>query len=399
MLFSFGSNQNGQLGNGNLEDSSLPQRVFFKEKVKSISLGSNHTILLSSTGSVWSCGLNDFGQIGFNEDVSQSLVLKEAELVKGHSFLKASCGWNHTLLMDSEGSLFSLGNNEFGQLGINKSELKNFSYGAFKLFRVDITKKVTFISSGYRSNVALTEDGEVFVWGQNKHGELGKLIDNELEGIKDVNKKLWPGKKGMKNTASVIYKPKIIAFPEPIIQVEIGQYHTLALSQSGRVYMQGKNNKGQLSINPLEVKSCELPFELKLKGISVSSITAGWSTSGALSTEGKVYFWGRNDLGQLGTIRNTVDCWQPHEIPFKNNIIMVSTCSEYSLALDNKLNIFAWGWNEHGNLGTGNLNNALQPVRICLNSSEENSKKVIDRVVLCSGYGHTFLSVDYINSE
>ena len=120
-MYSWGGASNGELGVGGLEDAyvSSPTSTVWPagSKVTDIAPGGRHTLVLAGGGELYSCGSNDFGQLG--REGSQTRL----ELVSGlgqYKVVSATCGANHSLAVDQWGSLFSWGSDESGQLGHNQ---------------------------------------------------------------------------------------------------------------------------------------------------------------------------------------------------------------------------------------------------------------------------------------
>lgn len=115
-IYVMGKNENGQLGVGDRESRELPVKVILPGiKVKKISTGRFHSLMLSESGDVYVCGANNCGQCGMGENVKDILLpilLDIKEIV-----VDIACGWNHSLVCTSSGALYAFGHPEYGQLG------------------------------------------------------------------------------------------------------------------------------------------------------------------------------------------------------------------------------------------------------------------------------------------
>lgn len=198
------------------------------------------------------------------------------------SFLTHSLTLSLTIpspLLDSRPSfssfvILSFGNNDHGQLGHTKRRLRPEAIDALDIYRV---KQV---ACGSVHSLALTEDGQVLAWGLNDRGQLGIGLD----------------------AVGQVFRPKFIkAFAnERIVQVACGTKHCLALGEDGKVWAWGENSVGQLG-NGTFVFS-HTPFAISaLNGRPIRKIACGANYSMVLSVSGRVYSWGDNSFGQLGT--------------------------------------------------------------------------------------------------
>ena len=117
-LLSFGRNQNGQLGNGKIDDCHDPQAVdaLKDEFVVQVACGAEHSACCTRDGKVFAWGWGRYGNIGDGCTVDRHTPV----LVKGLENIRIShiaCGWRHTLAIDESGSLYSWGWSKYGQLG------------------------------------------------------------------------------------------------------------------------------------------------------------------------------------------------------------------------------------------------------------------------------------------
>jgi hypothetical protein len=155
-VYAWGSNQFGQIGNGNNENQLIPIKVkgFNNEKVIQISCGYCHSMALTESGRVFSWGYCKWGQLGHNNTDNEnkpSTVLLSNEI----SIQKISCGFNHSLLLSRDRDIYWFGFN-----GCEK--------------RI-IPKKLTTIENKYIDiashselyiSIAITVENVYYVWGK-----------------------------------------------------------------------------------------------------------------------------------------------------------------------------------------------------------------------------------------
>jgi alpha-tubulin suppressor-like RCC1 family protein len=140
VLYAWGDNSNGQLGNGGTTDNSTPRRM--------------------------SMGQYD-GTIYFGD-------------VPTNPIMQAAAGGDHVLAVDIFGTMYSVGDNQVGQLGIastsDQSTIRKVLKGAYPgttYMGDDTNNKVVSISGGQQSSYAVTSDGQVYAWGTNVDNQIG----------------------------------------------------------------------------------------------------------------------------------------------------------------------------------------------------------------------------------
>ena len=227
-MLSWGGASNGELGLGGLEDAhvSVPASVVWPpgQQVGGLAPGGRHSLVLASTGELYSCGSNDFGQLG--REGSQTRL----ELVAGlaqYRVVAAACGANHSLAVDQWGSLFSWGSDESGQLGHNQGST---TLRLPRLVKSLGTAKVAAVSAGLYHSAALTAGGQLYTWGANSKGQLG-----------------------LGSTSDMVFSPTLVhsLAGVPLAGVACGGNHTLVVTVSGAVFAFGSNNHGQLGLRDL----------------------------------------------------------------------------------------------------------------------------------------------------
>ena len=338
-LYAFGKNSNGQLGVGNKNETINPSRVDMSNmpgnaKVAQVSTSAEHTLILTTDGKVYACGLNDTGAFGFR---SQGLVTittpYEIRIPNNDEVVQVSAGDNYSLILTINGEVYATGWNQEGQLGIGSFS----SQPTFALTKTGIDNVVQ-ISAGAHHSLFLKINGEVYACGSNSEGQLGIQYRS--------GNQVSPGKITIPGNAQVV-------------QISAGHKHSLFLTIDGDVYATGYNNYGQLGINN-NTSSITDPTKTVID--NVSQISAGGNHSLFLKTDGSVYATGYNNEGQLGDGNNT-DRNAPHKI-LESKVVQVSAGSNHSLILKNDGSVHTFGHNEWGQLGDGNKTDRNTPYNI-----------------------------------
>ena len=165
-LWVFGSNSQGQLGVGHTQAVLQPTLVDFDERVerplRCLTAYSNGIVFLDSAGTVWTAGNNYFGQLGRPESVSVFLPIPDAPPMRS-----ASCGYNHVLSLDETGGVWVWGRGDLGQLG--REDTSNLS----KPTLLHLEGGCSAIQAGSHHSMLFLHDGSFLVFGWNNFGQLG----------------------------------------------------------------------------------------------------------------------------------------------------------------------------------------------------------------------------------
>lgn len=172
--------------------------------------------------------------------------------------------------------------------------------------------------------IVLLSDGTVWSWGYNRHGQLGTGDRNDRNYFAPVVKKPEEGTH---------------TYDEPlanIVDIAVGGYSVLALSQNNELYGWGKDHSTMADL-------------LFVPKVNITSIARGNGFSLLLSEEGKVYAWGKNSSGQLGA-GDYIERELPYEITGlrSETIVSIHAGSSFALARTEDGRLYAWGYNGRG---------------------------------------------------
>ncbi|MDR0695951.1 MAG: hypothetical protein LBF68_00190 [Christensenellaceae bacterium] len=179
-LWAFGNNSDGQLGSfdGSAKDDfSTPVQIAILDgmnaivKFTSVSAGTNHSLIIDSNNSLWACGNNSNGQIG-NGGTATLFNPYKVTVSDGtiSSFRDASAGSNFSYVIDNQGTVWSFGLNSYGQLGLGVNNLSQKTTPE-TIFRSDI--KFAAVAAGFNFGLAVDSEGDIWSWGDNGNGQLG----------------------------------------------------------------------------------------------------------------------------------------------------------------------------------------------------------------------------------
>lgn len=164
-VWTFGRNDNGQLGDGTIRDKLTPVQVLGLSDVIAISAGGLHTIALKDDGTVWTWGSNIYGQLGDGSAANRRTTA--VQVISLRDVIAIAGGGYHSLVLKSDGTVWTWGNNVYGQLGDRTRTSRNTPV------QVRFLGGVTAIAGGGYHSMALESNGTVWTWGYNKYGQLG----------------------------------------------------------------------------------------------------------------------------------------------------------------------------------------------------------------------------------
>ncbi|KAL8272955.1 hypothetical protein Esti_003123 [Eimeria stiedai] len=393
-VYVWGSNLDGQLGIDSGLSVSLPAVLTAlplrpKETVSAISGGSRHSACITSEGRVfvWGRGGAAGGSSGGSSAAEgpREVVLP---LQDGDTPVAVSCGSNHSLVVTKLGRLYSWGSNSHGQCGrpcfeasqpANEAEasrpspVEGLGYSDVFGGRLGASSslppgqvggplagcKVMGASCGDRVSAAVTADGEIFVWGEARSGGSLGGVSGEGPSNHEPRRVTLPsrGHAGGPSAADQEEDSKAVA-------VACGEGHCLALTSDGRVYAWGSNSYGQLGVggSPRVVQAPELVTALKEH--RVTAISCGALHSLCLTEKGTVFVWGYGKDGQCAQ-PSRLDVPLPLQVeaagegplggPQMGPCTHVSGGEGHSLAVCGKGRLFMWGRGREGQLGRGAL--------------------------------------------
>lgn len=320
---SWGSNQIGQLGNGNTTDSNTPVTVAgLGGTATAIAAGDFHSLALMADGTVKAWGYNRFGQLGDGTYVSSSTPTTITALI-GKKVIAIAAGGLHSMALLADGTVM--------EWGLSVPPFNNVPVAVS-----GINGRVIAIAAGFIHSVALLEDGTVKTWGSNYAGQLGNG-----------------------STADSAAPITVSGLGAQCTAIAAGYCHTVALLGNGTLKVWGNNTFGQLGDGTTDDSS--VPISVTGLAGTVDSITAGDFHTMVLMQDATVRAWGNNASGQLGN-GTTTNSSVPITVTGLNGIASTLFAGySHSIVLMADGLLKAWGDNTYGQLGDGTFISRLSP--------------------------------------
>ena len=309
---------------------------------------------------VWTWGSDVYGRLGQGtEDVHRGRPSK-VKAVDRVQLCAATCGSAHNIVVDAAGQCYTWGKCHYGQLGhgeMDRNELLPKIVDA--LLGVDIKA----VGAGDSHVLTATVSGELYTWGVGFYGCLGHGDESSSAAPKLVEKLRG----------------------ERIAAASGGAFHSTAVTEDGRLFVWGKNHRGQLGLRPVEIPNYsaggkgaklvrlnqKVPVELKLPS-PCKMVSACNDHSLALLENGTVLSFGANDHGELGRTEtgNEVEDFLIDPSRFKNSkdeiesVEWIAAGWNHCAAVTSSGLLYTWGKGNLGQLGLGHTRGSPTPSRV-----------------------------------
>ena len=316
-------------------------------------IGSDHTICVAENGTLYSIGGNTFGQLGLGQN---NYTLLPCSIPNFPQVKHVSCGRGFTFCVDFDGGIWSFGHNGHGELGIGSNQHCNTPQ------KIQDIPLVSFVSCGGNHALIVTNDDNLWSVGKNSHGQL--FLGNQNNQT----------------------KPQQTSFSN-ILDIAAGDNHSICLNRNGEIYGCGFNSYGQLGFKKKRLHCIEPSRITRNVPSNIIKICCGFNHSLLLDIEGNVYSVGYNYEGSLGlgNYLPAINCFNRiKNIPPIHKMI----CSIFSsFLLDFDGNVWVFGSNSYGELGLGDGKKYNVPIKNShLKGIKQISSGPIARCILAKDY-------------
>ena len=334
LIFTWGRNNTGQLGDGTTTDRSSPVQIGGAVWSLLPNQTYQHTAAITGGGDLWFWGQNDRGQLGDGTTTNRSSPVQIGGSA-GWASISGGVSAESSAAIKTDGTLWVWGTDGSGQLGLGSTSFANSS----PIVRDAGWSMLTF---GSGMSIGIKTNGTMWVSGTGVNGRLG-----------------------LGNTTSYT-SPKQVGGLATWATARASGPLSFAIKTDGTMWAWGRNNYGQLGLGYTTGGTGYISSPVQVLGGSSWSKVAVLNSGGvlALKTNGTLWAWGYNSgyrAGQLG-LDNTTSYSSPVQIPGS----WAKLASHYSggIAIKTSGGLFAWGKNNFGQLGDGTTTNRSSPVQI-----------------------------------
>jgi alpha-tubulin suppressor-like RCC1 family protein len=286
------------------------------------------SFVISANGILNAWGDNTWGELGYGWPSGASYTPLRVPLPVGVAGWKVVASSGHTLAITTDDQLYAWGANSQGQLGVgHTNQLPNPTLVSLP----DGVSGWIATAAGGSHSVAISKEGQLYVWGGGK----------------------FP----------LRLQPTLVPPPDGVtrwVAVTAGQNHSLALTDTGEIYGWGDNELGQLGNGQTGISfSPLLTLTIRPAGVARwKQVVAGAAHTLVLADNNQLYACGGNFTGQLGTgVAGNASNLVPVSVPAGvTGWSAIAAGQAHSLGIANDGRLFAWGANDHTQLGTGNTN-------------------------------------------
>ena len=380
--YAWGSNMYSQLGNGTTTDQAMPVQVKKPAGAPAnftyvqISAGASHSLAIGSDGYVYAWGNNNHGQLGNNTKSNSSIPVRvygASNSGEGLKAIQVCAGMWNSMALGIDGTVFTWGSQARGYDTTSGTTPQTIPTTVKDSSDPSGVFHAVQISTSWSFNLAIGQDGYVYVWGYNTNGQFG---NNTSDGIHTTT---------VHSTPSRIPNP---AYPQDTsrgwkaLQVSAGGWHALVIDEENKIWAWGFNRNGQIGNgSSSDYNANPLPKQVRINPndsstvLKATQVSAGIYHSMAIDTNGSVWAWGQNDNGQVGD-GTTNDRLSPVKVfdsaqstssagPWLK-AVQLNAGYKHSLAIDPRGDARAWGNNFSGQLGNGisNNNDSANPIPV-----------------------------------
>jgi len=336
-LFSWGSNSSGRLGLGDTSAKSSPNQVGALTDwgfgLPAQGGGTNEFgVVVKSNGSLWSWGNNNNGQLGLGNTTSYSSPKQIGNLT---DWLQSTSGYASGAVK-TNGTLWMWGNGDTGQLGFGNTT----NYSSPK--QLGALTNWAYVANNFRFTMAIKTDGTLWGWGRNNDGQLG-----------------------LGNTTDYSSPKQIGALTNWLLVVLSGNYSSnrsgcRAIKTDGTLWAWGGNENGRLGLGDTTGRLSPVQVGALTNWLRIS---AGEGTNIAVKTDGTLWVWGNGNSGALG-LNSTTSYSSPVQLGALTDWTRCSSNGTNQLAIRTTGQLYSWGANDTGQLGLGNVTYYSSPKQI-----------------------------------
>ena len=340
-FWSWGDNQNGALG----QNQSAPVLVSSPTQIPGTTwskiaqgTGYNWHMAIKTDGTLWSWGYNGYGGLGQNAGPGGGILQYSSPVqIPGTTWNKVAISQRHFLAIKTDGTLWTAGSNQMGELGQNKADVSggdttDNSYSS----PIQIPGTWTDVGTGTNRSHGIKTDGTLWSWGRNANG----------------------GPLGLNNNTQYSSPTQIHGGGTNWVRFATSHDNAMAaIKTDGTLWTWGRSNHYNLPSNSDRSSPIQVP------GTTWSQVSGSYSSWWATKTDGTLWSWGNNPDGQLGQ-NNRTQYSSPVQIGTNTNWSKVRSGMNMCFFRTTGNALFAVGNGGNGRLGNKGTANVSSPVII-----------------------------------
>jgi len=373
-LWSWGYNNNGQLGQGDTINRSSPVQIGSLTTWKKPSASSAGYVVLCTreNGTLWAWGRNNNGQLGLGDTVNRSSPTQIGALT---NWLNPIAAKDFSLCVKTDGTLWSWGRGNYGALGVGDT------YSRSSPVQIgNLTNWVSPANFGSVSAGCVKNDRTLWTWGYNGGGQLG--LGNTASRSSPVQVGAltnwgYPGATGRGSSFCTQPTPTLaptnLVIPTVTGTAQEGQTLTSTTGMWENLptsfayqWQRGTSNISGATSSTYEVVAADVGSTLRCVVTAINGIGStpanSANTATVIAYVGKLFSWGRNNYGNLAQ-NNTTDLSSPVQVGSETQWAKKSI-SRHALAVKTNGQLWSWGYGASGQLGHNNTTYYSSPKQV-----------------------------------
>jgi alpha-tubulin suppressor-like RCC1 family protein len=320
-LYCWGQNGFGQLGLGDTDDRSTPQRVGTQTDWTAVTTGRFHSCGIRAA-QLFCWGSNGFGQASGGDP--GSLLAPEPVVSAVAAWTSISAGDWHTCGLDDLGHAYCWGYDLLGRVGNGKGlgDMNDPGEAVTTPTAIDTAAKYIAIDAGAAHSCGVRDDGSLACWGVGDRGQVGTDA-TDMCLLNNV-------------TTACSLQPRVVAASVAFTRVSAGGEHSCAITRDDELYCFGANDFGQLGTS--DTQSTSSPQALAGDFVRVS---AGGTHTCAVRSNGRLACFGNGESDQLGFTAASAPA--PTDVPTDSGVVDVSAGALCTCAVGPLATGLCWG--------------------------------------------------------
>ena len=388
-VYGWGYSGYGQLGK--IETFKSPIKVSNINTAVGVALGGTDntyfTYILKEDGTIASLGYNNYGQLGNGKSDSANTELRDVQNLKNVVQVVGAQNGYFGAAVRTDGTVWAWGLNTSGQLGNSKNKNSSIPVSVgyppttnFDVQYAEVQKSETGTTVRKYENSSMPRSlsgGEAIAEDEQIVIDTSKLIGEQIFGFNLITDK----SSSYSNAKDI----EISSFDETLFTIKNG--NTIVPNQNGKygtgvvIIRDTDPTRNFVGIIRVQVKPKD--------AVATPMVSAKQSSTVALKADGTVWTWGQNTYGQLGNGVSNGTVVYPEKIDSLSNIIKIAAAGQTAVALKTDGTVWTWGRNDNGQLGNGTTVSSNVPVQVLKGEQNQGNadKTYLENIVAIAAGG------------